>query len=347
MPKVVFYMHRVYPDRKKGKTDDLKLKDFIRAIKLIRRKFKIVKLHDLISTDGDKNLAALTFDDGYADDFVYAYPILKSMNVPAHVFLNSKRVIDGIKRKNLFDYWEGKVSESELFIPKSMYQGHLGFVKNGRSEEFLSWSELDTMRDVFSFGSHGETHFSYPYKDKVINFFDGENFHWNMLLYCKEPFIGLPKFPTRSVLDTRKFNPSRELLSVCKNFPKKGNWKENLGKAIEGIGLGTFEGKKEAEDRIRNNLESSKLTIEDRLNVRVDTFSWPFGHFSDWSENLASKVYDFIFTTKKGFIEGGSFQRLPRVSVGKDIFTVLGRTTLFSSRAGFKLYKFFKEEKTI
>ncbi len=350
MNKVVFFLHRVYPHS--GKKDDISVKNFVRALKLIKLRFKVVPLHELLEDKNSKGkpLAAITFDDGYADNYVYAYPILKKMGILAHLFITADRILDSVVRKSLFDYWDGKISEKELYKPVSMYYGHKEFIKNGRSKEFLSWEELNKMKDVFTFGSHGGKHFAFPYRDEIVDFFDGSNSHWTMLLYSDELLVGLPRFPTRSELDIRKFYPSKDLLNFCLEFPKKGNWKEKLKLEVSRHfkTLGEFETEDEARNRIEDELRSSKRKIEERLDVTVDNFSWPFGHYSGFSQELAQKVYKYVFTTKKGFIGRGlDSSELPRVSLGKDLLTVFGRVLTFSTRSGFKVYKHFKKEKVI
>ncbi|ADY74069.1 polysaccharide deacetylase [Desulfurobacterium thermolithotrophum DSM 11699] len=352
MKRVVFFLHRVYPNSNK-KRDDISLSGFIKALKLISLRFKIVSLHELLDKDvkSNKPLAAITFDDGYKDNFVYAYPILKKMGIPAHLFITANRILDSEKvEKNLFDYWNGKVSFEELYKPTSMYYGHEEFIKKGYSEEFLSWKELELMKDVFSYGAHSANHFSFPYKEEIIDFFDGSNFDWSMLLYSKEPFNGLPKFPTRSELDIRKFYPSKELLKFCRDFPKKGNWKKSLRLEIEKNfkTFGSYETEEEAKKRIKTELIDSKKKIEKRLGITVDNFSWPFGHYSELSKDIASQVYTYVFTIKKGFVEEDSdLAELPRVSLGKDIFTVLGRILTFSTDLGYAIYKKVKKEKVL
>lgn len=344
---VIFFLHRVYPG--KGK-DDINLRNFVRALKLIQTRFKIVPLESLLYESSRERRAAITFDDGYADNFVYAYPILKKFGIPAHIFITSGRILKEGVRRNLEDYWNGKVSFKELFKPKSMFDGHLEFVKYSKSQEFLSWEELDRMRDVFSFGAHGKFHFSFPQSDEIADFYDGKNFHWNMLLYSKEPFIGLPKFKTKSSLYGRKFEPSKELLEFCREFKKEGNWKEELKRKIEREvrNLGRLESEEEARNRIKNELIESKIEIEKNLSVKVSTFSWPFGQYSNLSKEEASKIYDFIFTIKKGFIlESSDKLELPRVSLGKDILTIIGRFLTFSNNIGFEIYRIFRRDKVI
>ncbi|TCK02852.1 polysaccharide deacetylase family protein [Phorcysia thermohydrogeniphila] len=348
MSGVVFLLHRVYPDR--GKRDDIDIDTFQRALSLIKSRFKVVPLQAIFEENDTCRRAAITFDDGYADNFVYAYPVLKKLGIPAHIFITSGRIREEGVRRTLFDYWEGKVSFKELFSPKSMHEGHVEFVRRGSSEEFLSWEELDRMRDVFSFGAHGKYHFSFPVSPEIEDFYDGKNFRWTALLYSRELFIGLPLFKTGSELSGRKFYPSEEFLTFCKDFKKEGNWKESLKREVEKRfkTLGEFETESIARERIERELLESKAEIEEKLGVKVNTFAWPFGHYSEFSKEIAARVYDYIFTTKRGVVtEMSDFKELPRVSLGKDIFTVLGRLFSFSTDLGLSLYKFFKKGKVL
>jgi peptidoglycan/xylan/chitin deacetylase (PgdA/CDA1 family) len=232
-----------------------------------------------------------------------------------------------------------------------MFEAHTDFIRYGKSEEYLTWKELEAMKDVFSFGSHGYNHFSYPYEPSIQDFFDGNNFHWTLLLYSKHLQKGIPIFKTRSELAIRKFNPSRELIEFCISFPKKGNdWKSILMKEVQNKldSLGEVESEEEAYKRINEILHKSKLQIEEKLSVKVDTFAWPFGQYSKFSTKLASNHYKFLFTIKKGFLNlDTNIKEIPRISLGKDIFTILGRILTFSSYTLFNIYKFLKPGKVI
>jgi hypothetical protein len=169
------------------------------------------------------------------------------------------------------------------------------------------------------------------------------------LLYGKKQRPGLPIFPTKSSLAVRRFFPSEELLNLCLSFPKKGRWKERLRSEILKLpSLGTFESLDGARERVERELLNSKMEIERRLKVKTETFAWPFGQYSDWSKEAASRIYEKVFTVKKGLITPDSdHHELPRVSLGKDIFTVIGRLFAFSSDLGFSLYKKLKGEKVL
>ncbi len=345
MPKVIFYLHRVYP--KRG-VDDLSLRTFTKALSLIESRFRIVPLYELLEGEGKGNLASITFDDGYFDNWVYAYPILKRKGLKAHLFITSARIReDSTVRPNLFDYWNGKVSFSQLGAPTSMGNCHLRFFKEGDRSEFLSWEELSLMEDVFTFGAHGLTHGKLPVSPDILDFYDGKNLHWEYLSYGGELFLGKPRFKSKSSLYGRSFVPSSELLSFCSSFPKRKDWKLSLKGKIRELPLGKFEEEKDAKLRIESELTESSRLIEEKLGIKVNTFSWPFGHYTPLSVGVASKFYNYLFTTKRGTVDGNvSFTELPRVPLGKDLFTALGRILTFSTPL-YRVYRKVKKEKSL
>ena len=344
MERVVFFLHRVYPERG---TDDISLKDFDRALSIITSRFKVVPLLELLTSKEKARLAAITFDDGFLDNWVYAYPILKRRGLKAHLFITSGRIREEGVSPNLEDYFSGRLSFNELFKPSSMARCHEKFFLEGKKDEYLSWEELERMKDVFSFGAHGLHHGKLPASETPVDFFDGENFHREYVYWGGKPFLGKPRFKTKSSLYGRAFVPSDELLSLCRDFPKKGNWKDKLKKELSKVNPGRFESEREAERRIREEIEASNSLIEERLGVKPESFAWPYGHYSSLSTKVASDYYQFIFTTKRGVLTPLSdLLELPRVPLGRELFTVLGRVITFSTPLK-SLYRKIKGRKSL
>lgn len=85
---VVCY-HRVNDVQRDGVT--VPVETFDRQIALIRRHYQVTPLADLISGQVDRTsrrpIVAVTFDDGYRDNFENAVPILRRHGVPATFFV--------------------------------------------------------------------------------------------------------------------------------------------------------------------------------------------------------------------------------------------------------------------
>ncbi len=102
--------------------------EFERQIRFLGRHYSVVKLGSGMGSAG-KPPVAVTFDDGYRDNFETAYPILARAGLPATFFLTVSRIDRD---------WE---------FPRGIYPG-------------LSWEQVREMdrNPLVDFGSHGLTH---------------------------------------------------------------------------------------------------------------------------------------------------------------------------------------------
>jgi len=94
----------------------------------------------------------ITFDDGYLDNWVYAYPLLKKYGFTALVFLVTSWMHDGPVRNIL---GQGELPETPS------HKDCEDRIEQGRSDEVaLRWSEIKAMWEdgVMEFHSHTHTH---------------------------------------------------------------------------------------------------------------------------------------------------------------------------------------------
>mgnify|MGYP003824504345 CR=1 FL=1 len=102
----ILMYHRVTPIRDSWTLESLSPLNFERQIIYLQRHYKIISLEHLVESMAKgiclpKKTAVITFDDGYKDNYYYAYPILKNYCIPATFFLSTGHIGTG----NLF-WWD-------------------------------------------------------------------------------------------------------------------------------------------------------------------------------------------------------------------------------------------------
>jgi len=94
----------------------------------------------------------ITFDDGYLDNWVYAYPLMKRYGFNGVIFLVTSWIGDGAVRPHL--------GRNELPETPSHRDCEDRIGQGQADEVMLRWSEVEAMRadGVFEFHSHTHTH---------------------------------------------------------------------------------------------------------------------------------------------------------------------------------------------
>lgn len=159
--------------------------EFRRQMTFLKHNHDVISLHDAINdVEVERKHAGpkivITFDDGYANNYTHAYPVLKSLDLPATIFV----VTDRIDSDQIFWYdklfsamWETKdlefISETiHSFKDMSSYdvdaavndylkENNLVVPKDANSlYRILSSAEIGAMdsEGLVSFGSHTADH---------------------------------------------------------------------------------------------------------------------------------------------------------------------------------------------
>ncbi|MBF0483601.1 MAG: polysaccharide deacetylase family protein [Candidatus Omnitrophica bacterium] len=165
----------------------------------LKKNYQIISLEELISAK-DKasfphNTAVITFDDGYYDNYEFAYPVLNELNLPATIFISTDFIEKGrsffwdevaymvfnTKRSN-FQLQLGnervsfnlelksqavtqlclrmkQLSQMEQEIILDTLSAFLAVPRNRAVSNFLTWSVMKEMQQhKISFGAHTHSH---------------------------------------------------------------------------------------------------------------------------------------------------------------------------------------------
>lgn len=236
-----------------------------------------------------KNPIVLTFDDGYLDNWVFAYPLLKKYGFNAVIYVNPEFIIEKKVRYNLEDVW----NQSCL-------------LKDLNTIGYLSWEEIRIMEEenIIDIQSHTMSHTSYPISDKIVDFRHPRDIYgwmtWNDNTEMK-PLLqidngnlisyGQPVYEHERSLGAKVYYPDPALDNFLSDFVNdnggkklfdKMNWKSQLQDAtlcyIKKNSLeSSFESDIKRKIRINYELESSKKIIERKLKKEVNFLCWPGG----------------------------------------------------------------------
>ena len=106
---VIFLYHRVCPEEERALVANVSPEEFEKQMIHLKKYFRFFSLEELVEIINEPdgkirqlgNIAVVTFDDGYKDNYVYAYPILNKYKIPATIFLP----YDYIGQEDLF-WWD-------------------------------------------------------------------------------------------------------------------------------------------------------------------------------------------------------------------------------------------------
>jgi len=273
----------------------------------------------------------ITFDDGYLDNWVNAFPILRKYGLKATVFV-SPDFIDPTEtvRKTLADYWDGKAAFDEL--------DWCGY---------LSWNELRVMSSsgLFEIGSHTKTHTWHFGSSDIVDFHHpADAYMW--LDWNRDPSIkpfwmkmerennwGSPVYQYGPALTTRIFAPGGELETILTKyvdarggvpFFESTHWREELFDLVRGLGnevvrAGTHEGEKDFKERQKHEVIQSRELLQQGVGEEITCLAWPNdAHTSELTRIAHEEAgYGLTCTVEKREDVTGNYPSVSRIFIGE------------------------------
>ncbi|UZE97970.1 polysaccharide deacetylase family protein [Alkalimarinus alittae] len=248
-PRILMY-HRI---RATAEGDGIHVDVFRQQMEVLARDFNVVSLESLLQLAHNnqplpQHAVVITFDDGYEDFYLNAFPILQSLALPATVFVTTGFVSD----------------ETWLWPDKIKYM--------------LAESQIDNLlvpelNQTFTLS-----------RDKLLA--------WHGIAdYC----LTIPNKQKNPFINELAIKLGVTLPVSAPDMYKPLNWDEVKAMSASGIDIGSHSvthpvmTKLELAD-LRDELENSKLTIEQMLNKPVTGFCFPNGLSEDINEEVQGEI---------------------------------------------------------
>ena len=244
---------------------------FEKQLKLITKYCSPVSLESIIS---DQKLPAnpvmLTFDDGYMNNYTYAYPLLKKYKVPATIF-----VATGFIDQSHF-LW---TDEIETIITKAEPERYRFNWENETMALELS-NHADKLRTFFFLTQYAKSLTAFQknrFIEELRKFLCSE-YDWNSLdpLYLPLTWDQIREMNEDDLISIGSHTVSHPILAKC-----------------------TLQ-------QQRTELELSKQRINEELGLDCISFAYPNGKFTDYNHEtirlLRNLGYKFAVTAVSGYI---------------------------------------------
>jgi peptidoglycan/xylan/chitin deacetylase (PgdA/CDA1 family) len=259
----------------------------------------------------------ITFDDGFLDNYVYAYPLLKKHGHKGVVFaVTGKLENHEAPRPTLEDVWQGFVDARDLPMVDNPFRKNSEGLRV-RRDMFLSWEETRLMQasGVMDISAHSHKHRSVFTGPDFETVFQPTGRKRTFDRIEQEVLYGLPRFAEGPALANRAFIPAPEIydwvrdavpqnLSPSVQFFKRPDAEKKILAKIREVPkdrLGRYETDDEFRARLHKELSTCREAIKRELGYAPTTLCWPWGACCPESEQIAKELgFKVFFHTTMG-----------------------------------------------
>ncbi|MDD6088778.1 MAG: polysaccharide deacetylase family protein [Desulfovibrionaceae bacterium] len=277
----------------------------------------------------------ITFDDGYLDNYVHAWPVLQQYGHCGVICVVTDRLDTApLLRQTARNGSDRSVSDAVDF---PMRPDTLGLLQ--RQDLFCSWREIRAMIDsgVIAVAGHSARHLAVwkgPEIEKIRGGSPADQFyhpksHENTFYLVDGPRIwGMPRFRERPALHSRAFLPSNEMIDVISHLVPQ-NDAEALAffadeKAVADLkhrtealkSWGRMETDEERCRRVETEMRLCRETLHRELGSAPGAFCWPWGSGSDLARKTGTDLgFSNFWTTEMGANPPGQAAAIRRFKV--------------------------------
>ena len=142
----ILMYHRILPDERMKEDLNLGLavssSNFLRQMEVLKSKYKICSINEFVD-NLKKNIKefmiAVTFDDGYKDNFTFALPILEKYKVPASIYITTKFLKENV---NMWWFELGEVIQNNSKLNFVYQKKVFNFNIQNYKQKLSSYSKL-------------------------------------------------------------------------------------------------------------------------------------------------------------------------------------------------------------
>ena len=283
-------------------------KSFESHMKYLVAHYDVVPLNDIIHAGKTRKACSVTFDDGWSDNYEYAYPILKKYKIPATFFLATNFI--GTNKWP----WPDRMSY---------------YIHNSASEEIDSI--VSQLQDNFEAGKCLSKLQALPRNKSLA------------AEYLIDTLKQLNNDDLKSAIDIIEKNVSCNHSELSALLPFL-TWEQINEMSNNNMSFGAHTHNhiildRVKQDQIKDEIATSQAILADKLKKKIDTFSYPNGWYNQHAvDTLGALGFTIAVTTRKGTVkESESNLALRRILIHDDIADTL---PMFACRLEKRLFLF-------